>query len=278
MHRILCIPRKLLETCRLRVRFCPAGIGRRLQRGGKQQKRRLAKSLTAHDCRDRHNSIGADYAESVHNSGYKLLNSGLRLPVAGGTDSFSDVPRDPPLGTARTYVRIDGPLTYRKWIQALKAGRSFATNGPLLKLNVNDREIGGELAFDEPATVHVEAKVMSNVPIQSLEIVVNGKIVKSTGTLSISMELPVERSSWIAARVLGPAHPLVGDSYAFAHTSPIYIRIGESRFGNDQEAEFFIQYIQELKAYLQELPWKNRERLRTYLDAYDRAIEVYRSR
>ena len=39
------------------------------QRGGKQQKRRLAKSLTGHDCRDRHNSIGADYAESVHNSG-----------------------------------------------------------------------------------------------------------------------------------------------------------------------------------------------------------------
>ena len=70
VHRILCIPRKLLETCRLRVRFCPAGIGRRLQRGGKQQKRRLAKSLTGHDCRDRHNSIGADYAESVHNSGY----------------------------------------------------------------------------------------------------------------------------------------------------------------------------------------------------------------
>ncbi len=73
VHRILCIPRKLLETCRLRVRFCPAGIGRRLQRGGKQQKRRLAKSLTGHDCRDRHNSIGADYAESVHNSGITAL-------------------------------------------------------------------------------------------------------------------------------------------------------------------------------------------------------------
>ena len=80
VHRILCIPRKLLETCRLRVRFCPAGIGRRLQRGGKQQKRRLAKSLTGHDCRDRHNSIGADYAESVHNSGGKVR----RLPVFQG--------------------------------------------------------------------------------------------------------------------------------------------------------------------------------------------------
>ena len=66
MHKILCTRRKLLETCRLRAHFCPAEIGRRLQRGGKQQKRRLAKSLTGHDCRDRHNSIGADYAESVH--------------------------------------------------------------------------------------------------------------------------------------------------------------------------------------------------------------------
>ena len=75
VHRILCIRRKLLETCRLRVRFCPAGIGRRLQRGGKQQKRRLAKSLTGHDCRDRHNSIGADYAESVHNSGVRAAQS-----------------------------------------------------------------------------------------------------------------------------------------------------------------------------------------------------------
>ena len=90
MHRILCIPRKLLETCRLRVRFCPAGIGRRLQREGKQQKRRLAKSLTGHDCRDRHNSIGADYAESVHNSGGNSIDEGFsalsttgRRPQAG---------------------------------------------------------------------------------------------------------------------------------------------------------------------------------------------------
>ena len=209
---------------------------------------------------------------------YKLLNSGFRLPVAGGTDSFSDVPRDPPLGTSRTYVRVDGPLTYRKWLEALKAGRSFATNGPLLALQVNDREIGDEAVFDEPTTVHVEAEVMTNVPIESLEIVVNGKIVKAAGASSISMELPIETSSWIAARALGPAHPLVGDSYAFAHTSPVYVRIGESRFGNGQDAEFLIHYIRELKAYIEGLGWKNPQRLRSYLDAYDRAIEAYRSR
>lgn len=66
MHKISCTRRNVLGTRRLPARFCPAGIRRRLKRGGKQQKRRLAKSLTGHDCRDRHNSIGADYAESVH--------------------------------------------------------------------------------------------------------------------------------------------------------------------------------------------------------------------
>ena len=45
-HRILCTGRKLLGTCRLRARFCPPGIGRRLKPGRKQQKRRLAKSLS----------------------------------------------------------------------------------------------------------------------------------------------------------------------------------------------------------------------------------------
>ena len=55
----------------------PAGIGRRLKRGGKQQKRRLPKSTSRHDCRDHHNSIGDGYAESVHNSGHRQLVAAL---------------------------------------------------------------------------------------------------------------------------------------------------------------------------------------------------------
>jgi len=208
---------------------------------------------------------------------YKLLNSGFRLPVAGGTDPFSDVPRDPPVGTSRAYVRVEGPLTFRKWLEGLKEGRSFATNGPLLRFTVNEREIGDELAFDEGAVVRVEATVLSNVPIESLEVVVNGEIVKATDTTSILIELPLEQSSWIAARALGPAHQLVGDAYAFAHTSPIYVRIGDTRFGDADQAAFFVQYIQRLKAYLEDLPWTNREQLNTYLNAYDRAIDRYSS-
>jgi hypothetical protein len=39
---------------------------------------------------------------------YRLLNAGFRLPATGGTDNFSDVWRDPPPGSDRTFARVDG--------------------------------------------------------------------------------------------------------------------------------------------------------------------------
>ena len=60
----------------------------RLKRGGKQQKRRLAKSLRRHDCRDRHNSIGDGYAESVHNSGD--INDYRQLCAKHGVNDNTD--------------------------------------------------------------------------------------------------------------------------------------------------------------------------------------------
>jgi len=206
---------------------------------------------------------------------YRLLNSGFRLPVAGGTDSFIDVPRDPPQGTDRAFVRVEGALTFEKWQAGLKAGRSFATNGPLLTLQVNGREIGDELALAEPGKVRVRAKVFSNSPIDALEIVINGKVVESAPSLRVDKEFMLDRSSWIAARAIGPAHPLVGDFYAFGHTSPIYVPIAGKPIDDPAEREFFVRYIRELKIYIEGLPWTDPQKRRTYQEAYDRAIQVF---
>ena len=205
---------------------------------------------------------------------YRLLNAGFRLPVAGGTDSFTDVPRNPPLGTARTFVRVEGPLTFEKWLQALREGRTFATNGPLLLLRVAGQEVGDQLEFEEPTTVSVALKLLSNVPVDSLELIVNGEVVESTSSDTVEVPLRLDRSSWIAARAIGPAHPLVGDFYAFAHTSPLYVRVGDTPFGTAAAREFLTRYIGELKAYIETLPWKDPERLQTYRDAYDRAVRI----
>ena len=221
------------------------------------------------------NCIWADERESAAIY-YKLLNSGFRLPVAGGTDSFSDVLRDPPLGAARTYVRLDGPFTFQNWLRGLREGKSFATNAPLITLTVDGRDIGEELAFDGSRTVSVHARLMSIVPIDSFELIVNGEVVRSTDGEEISMELTVEESSWVAARAIGPAHPLVGDEYAFAHTSPIYVQIAGRPVSVEADKEFFVRYVQELKAYVESLPWDDPAVLESYRNAYDQAIAAFR--
>ena len=77
---------------------------------------------------------------------YHMLNVGTRLPATGGTDNFSNVWRDPSGGTARTYARISGPLTWRNWIEAVRAGHTIATSGPLLFANVDGQEPGSALS------------------------------------------------------------------------------------------------------------------------------------
>ncbi|MBI1913555.1 MAG: CehA/McbA family metallohydrolase, partial [Planctomycetes bacterium] len=64
---------------------------------------------------------------------YRLLNCGFRLPASAGTDVFLNRISSVVPGWARAYVPIDGELSYAKWIDGLRAGRSFVTNGPFVE-------------------------------------------------------------------------------------------------------------------------------------------------
>src|SRR5262249_39486402 len=79
---------------------------------------------------------------------YRLLNCGFRLPPSAGTDCFlnrifSNLP-----GGDRVYVHVNGPLSYAAWIDGLKAGRSFVTNGPMLELSLDGKTLGEVVKFD----------------------------------------------------------------------------------------------------------------------------------
>src|SRR5262249_38259807 len=72
---------------------------------------------------------------------YGLLNCGFHVPLVAGSgkDSNRFV-----LGGMRTYARLQ-PLeefTYKNWIEAIRAGRIFITNGPLLSFTVNGADPG----------------------------------------------------------------------------------------------------------------------------------------
>ena len=72
---------------------------------------------------------------------YRYLNAGYRLPLAGGTDKMS---AEAAVGLYRTYARSrpDEEFSYESWCARLRAGRTFHSGGPLLKLTVDGAEIG----------------------------------------------------------------------------------------------------------------------------------------
>ena len=73
---------------------------------------------------------------------YDFLNLGFPLAASAG----SDVPFQSGLGEVRVYAQIaDGPFTPDAWFDAMKRGRTFVTNGPMLEFTVNGTPPGGEI-------------------------------------------------------------------------------------------------------------------------------------
>jgi hypothetical protein len=156
---------------------------------------------------------------------YQLLACGQRLPLMGasGKDSNSLA-----LGAMRTYARLEPnqEFSYAAWIESVRAGRTFVTDGPLLSLTVNGQEIGSVLSLpQEGQTVHIQAEARSVTPFARLECVHNGAVIAASDTdreqrtAILAADVPIADSGWLGARCLG------GDSVIRAHTSPVYVQV-----------------------------------------------------
>jgi TolB protein len=192
----------------------------------------------------------------------KLLNAGFRLPATGGSDTFSDLSRDPPLGTGRTYVNVQGEFTLANWYAGIRAGRTFATNGPLLELEIEGHGMGDELRLDEGRPVHVQAKARSAVPMTKLVVIVNGKpyqtVASSDRELGWEGTVPVSESSWIAVEAEGGTSPFVTDSYLFAHSTPVWVTVRARPVLVEEDRAYLERYVDRLAAIARaETSWKN---------------------
>ncbi|MGH7677286.1 MAG: CehA/McbA family metallohydrolase, partial [Gemmatimonadaceae bacterium] len=179
---------------------------------------------------------------------YRLLNCGFRVAAAAGTDAFPNFAslRGPP-GLVRTYAKAGATLDQRRWLDAIKAGRTFVTNGPLLTFTVNDREAGSEIRL--PFGTHrVRARVTlrSNLPVDNLEIIGNGRVLaKLRGSVrDTTLTFPVSANGWFLARAYSTAPRLpILDLYPFASTSPVYLTVGNTATACGADAEFFLRWI-----------------------------------
>jgi len=228
--------------------------------------------------------IGALYSDELYSAQmyYRFLNSGFRIAATGGTDNFSDVWRDPPPGADRTYVRIDGPLSVQAWLDGVRANRTFMSTGPLVFLDVNGHEPGDDvmLAAGAPAGIRVQAEALSIAPIGALEIIVNGNVAASVNAadsarIAFDGVVAIPDGGWIAARVTGPPSRWVSDSYAFAHTSPVWVTRPGRTFTSADDAAFLAQAVDALWQRVQRTRWRSNAEREAFQAAVAEARRVY---
>jgi hypothetical protein len=205
------------------------------------------------------------------NMWYQTLNVGFRTRISGETD-FPCIYGER-VGLGRSYAKLDGRLNYDEWCEAIRQGRNYASDGKshLLEFKINDTvmgERGSELKLSKPGKVRITAKVAAwlnetpNVEIKKLrynqkpywdierarigesrevplEVVINAypvakKNIVANGKLQdVSFEIDVDRSSWVALRVLPSSH-----------TNPIFVLVDDKPIrASRRSAEWCLQGV-----------------------------------
>jgi hypothetical protein len=149
----------------------------------------------------------------------ELQNSGFRVAIAGASD-YPCLTHAMGDRTPRTDVILDGELTYERWLQAIKAGRTACSigGGTRLNLRVDGVGLGGERQLPGARDVSVTLESVAPIPV-NLDVLVNGGVAASVsvaaGTQLTQLSLRVSSSSWIVARspytVTSPVYVVVGD-------------------------------------------------------------------
>jgi hypothetical protein len=149
-------------------------------------------------------------------------------------------------------------LSYQSWGRAVRAGRTFATNGPLIDIHVEGRPVGDVIRMPAGGgTVSVQATAESMWPLGVLEVLFNGKVVaaekagKGAHSLEVRQQVKVPGTGWIGARCRGPKGHFA--SYHLAHTSPVYVQCGRTRAFDGPAIEHMLTLVRGGIEYLETL-------------------------
>ncbi|MCI0744981.1 MAG: hypothetical protein L0Y58_06205 [Verrucomicrobia subdivision 3 bacterium] len=193
--------------------------------------------------RDRHKYSGPQgngrYTQDIY---YHALNCGLRVAPSAGSAS-GVLPN--PVGYNRVYVHCANELTWEGWHRNLRAGRSFVSNGPLLRCRANGELPGHVFRADGPLEVKFDVKLDSRNPIASIEIVRNGQ----AEPLDSTRPFTIAETGWFLVRAIGD----VTNTFRFASTAPWYVEIdGRPRAGQRESAQYFLDWCRERIAILEQ--------------------------
>ena len=217
---------------------------------------------------------------------YRLLNCGFRLPAGAGSDTMANyASARGPVGLTRVYAAVpSGGNGTAQWLDSLTHGRTFATNGPLLGFTLAGKTSGDELRLPAGENkLEFTSWLRSFVPVDHLELICNGQVIRDLKlnndrqSADVKGAISLSQSGWCVLRASSdnPEHPVL-DDYVYATTSPIYIRVAGSAVRPQEDARYFIAWIERLvEAATASQNWNTTEEKLAVLQSLDRARQIY---
>lgn len=189
---------------------------------------------------------------------YRYLNVGLRVPFSTGTDWFM-------YDFSRAYAQVPKLTAPRDWLQALKAGRTFITNGPFLDFEVEGKTPGETVSLPRKGSVRVKGGAVGRVDFKRLELVRNGEVVATADsrrqrghfTASLETVVAIDAPGWLALRIPPSAtkeqpsadFPRTELGWPlFAHTSPVYVEVDGKKIFDEEVAKGILEEMKQARA------------------------------
>ena len=129
---------------------------------------------------------------------YQMLNSGVRLPVSTGSDWYI-------CSENRAHAQTTSKFEYPAWLNSLKAGKTFITNGPFISFKLDNHSPGDDIYASPGDLMTVRAEWKSYYPVKVVEIIQNGRVVVGKNYPvaategSVTKEIEVSADGWFAA-------------------------------------------------------------------------------
>jgi len=215
---------------------------------------------------------------------HRLLNCGFKLPGGGGEDSENNLFRNSLEGINRAYAYLGPRLDWDAWIEALREGKTFVTDGPLLDFTLDGHRLGEEIHLpSNGGRVLARGDMKCIVPIEKLEVVNNGNVLAviplSEGgkSAAFNQEIDVKRSGWYTLRAYTTrsVHP-IDDFYVFAETSPIYVYCGDRLIRSSEDANYFVKWIDAVSRMVAAAPgWRSEKEKAHVLGQFEEARRIY---
>ncbi|MCP2339478.1 CehA/McbA family metallohydrolase [Actinomadura rupiterrae] len=214
----------------------------------------------------------------------RLVGAGNRLAVTAGSDTQISFTRrgnqSSPPGWERVYARIDGELSAASFAEAVRRGRTFATTGPWLELDVDGHGPGDTIDLPAPGeAVRVSARVVG-------EEVGTVRLLSADGVLAegppdeLTVRLAVPEPTYVIAVATGPRHPRsMHHAGVYAQTSPVHLHVAGRHVARAEDVRWCLDYLDGLERMIRKRArLTGDDRLADHVNLLEAARAVYRAR